>query len=138
MNSVLIIMFVAILVVGVGLLVVISFTRRPSKLLDKAKYQKDWLSIEQSVTSDVGTQQFAIILADKLLDRALKERGFAGQTMGERMAAASRSFTRREAAWAAHKLRNRIAHDEHVNINPKLTRQVLGSIKRALRDLEAF
>ena len=58
--------------------------------------------------------------------------------MGERLTSASRVFSRREAVWAAHKLRNRVAHEDTVRINPDLTRKALGSFKRALKDIGAI
>jgi hypothetical protein len=127
-----------ILVVAVGLIVIISLTRRAPKGLNMAKYREDWLRLENSLSDDVNVQHMAIINADKLLDRALKERGFKGETLGERMSAASRQFTKREAVWGAHKLRNQIAHDENVKVNLPLTRRVFASYKQALKDLGAL
>lgn len=127
-----------ILVIGIGLIVIIGLTRRTPKGVNKEKYQADWLKIENSLSDERASQQMAIIDADKLLDRALKERGFKGQTMGERMCAASRDFTKRDAVWGAHKLRNKIAHDEDVTVTINLTRRVLASYKYALRDLGAL
>ena len=138
MDSVLILMFSTILVIAIGLIVVMGVSRRGGKQLDRSKYQRDWLTIEQSVTKDQSTQQFAVLQADKLLDRALRERGFAGSTMGERMTSASRVFTRREMVWASHKLRNRIAHEDSVQLSSKLTQRALNSFKRALKDLGAL
>lgn len=138
MDNMIAVMFVGLIVVGIGLLMIISLGRRGKSQLDKVTYQKEWLSIEGSVRSDAASQQFAIFQADKLLDRALRESGFAGETMGERMKNAKTSFTKRDAVWAAHKLRNRIAHEDKVAINPRLTRQALASFKRALRDLGAI
>lgn len=127
-----------ILVIAVGLIVIINLTRRTPKGLNVEKYQADWLQLENSLTDDTSVQHIAIINADKLLDRALKERGFKGQTMGERMCAASRQFTKRDAVWGAHKLRNQIAHEENVRINLPLTRRVFNSYKQALKDLGAL
>lgn len=132
------IFLVGVLIVAVLFFVVIAITRRCPKSLNQEKYQSDWLAIEQSVTKEPGSWQLAVMNADKLLDRALKERGFKGATMGERMTAASRTFTKRDAVWAAHKLRNRIAHEENVRLNLKVTKQALASIKYALKDLGAL
>lgn len=130
---------VGVLVVAVLLFVVITLTRHCSpKTLNQEKYQSDWLAIEHSLTNEAGTWQLAIMNADKLLDRALKERGFKGVTTGERMTSASRTFMKREAVWAAHKLRNRLAHEENVRLNLKVTKQALASFKHALKDLGAL
>lgn len=133
-----ILFLLGVLVIGVVLIVIITLTRRTPKGLNKEKYQEDWLKIEHLVSDDVTSQHMAIINADKLLDRALKERGFKGRTVGERMCAASREFTKRDAVWGAHKLRNRIAHEEDAKTNQPLTRRVLASYKYALKDLGAL
>ena len=138
MEPLLPIFLAGILVIGLILFAVILMTRKAPKTLDREKYQSDWLAIEQSVDTTHGSQQLAIFNADKLLDRALKDLRFQGQTMGERMAGASRSFTRCDAVWAAHKLRNRLAHEDDVRLNPKLTRQALASFKQGLKDLGAL
>lgn len=127
-----------VLVVAGLLFVVIILTRKSPKSLNQEKYQSDWLSIEQSVTNEPGSWQLAVMNADKLLDRALKERGFKGTTMGERMTSAGRVLTKRDTVWAAHKLRNRLAHEDNVRLNPKITKQALASIKYALKDLGAL
>ena len=56
--------------------------------------------------------KLAIIEADIILDQTLKERGYAGNSLGERL----RSITPRQLAsiddaWEAHKIRNKIAHE---------------------------
>ena len=127
-----------VLIVAVVLFVVIWLTRRAPKGLNREKYQSDWLSLEQSVTKDQASWQLAVLNADKLLDRALKEKGYKGTSMGERMVSAGRLFTKRDAVWAAHKLRNRLAHEEGVTLSSKVTRQALASFKYALKDLWAL
>lgn len=137
-DSMSILFLLGVLVVAVGLIVIISLTRKAPKGLNREKYQEEWLLLENSLTSDISVQHMAIINADKLLDKALKERGFKGETMGERLGAASREFTKRDSVWGAHKLRNRIAHEDSVRINLALTRRVLASYKYALKDLGAL
>lgn len=129
---------IGILVVAVLLFVVIVLTRRAPKRLDVQKYQSDWLAIQQSVTEESSSWQLAVLNADKLLDRALKESNYKGQTMGERMVSAGRVFSKRDHVWAAHKLRNKIAHEENVRMSQKLTKQALASFKHALKDLGAL
>ncbi|MBP7760342.1 hypothetical protein KA093_00940 [Candidatus Saccharibacteria bacterium] len=138
MDSAIILMFAGVVVVGLILIAMMAVGRKGRTTLNKVAYQKEWLTIEGSVTKDPSSQQFAVLQADKLLDKALRESGYAGQTMGERLTSASRVFSRREAVWAAHKLRNRVAHEDTVRINPDLTRKALGSFKRALKDIGAI
>jgi len=56
--------------------------------------------------------KLAIIEADIILDQTLKERGYAGNSLGERL----RSITPNQLAsiddaWDAHRVRNKIAHE---------------------------
>jgi len=56
--------------------------------------------------------KLAIIEADIVLDQTLKDRGYAGNSLGERL----RSITPNQLAsiddaWEAHKVRNKIAHE---------------------------
>lgn len=133
-----ILLFALVLVIGITLLVIMTVSKKKSNRLNPDKYQREWASIETSITSDNKTQQFAIIQADKLLDRALKESGYAGTTMAERMTSASRVFSQREAVWTAHKLRNRIAHETNARIHDQWAKKAMASFKRALKDLGAL
>jgi hypothetical protein len=56
--------------------------------------------------------KLAIIEADIILDDLLKERGFIGNTLGERLKSISPSqLATLNDAWEAHKIRNHIAHE---------------------------
>ena len=56
--------------------------------------------------------KLAIIEADIMLDELMKQRGFAGNTLGERLKSISpNQMESLSDAWEAHKVRNRIAHD---------------------------
>lgn len=140
MDSMIMAMFVGVLTIGIGLIAIITMSKKGHKALNVEEYQRQWLDIEKSIinTKDSGALQFAVLQADKLLDKALKELGYKGETMGERMTSASRVFSQREAVWVSHKLRNRIAHEHTVNINPVIAKKALSSFKRALRDLGAI
>lgn len=56
--------------------------------------------------------KLAIIEADIILDDLLKQRGYAGNSLGERLKSiSSNQLASLNDAWEAHKIRNRIAHD---------------------------
>src|SRR5688572_29377830 len=131
MNNAIIFLFVSVLLIGIALIIIIALTKKPSHHLDQQEYQQQWLSIEQSLGTDDASLQFAIMQADKLLDKALRERGFPGQTMGERLKAAQKNLSNPNVIWAAHKLRNRIAHEDSIKISRKVTVQALQGFKRA-------
>ena len=138
MNSLVVIMIVGIIIVGIIMLMVIAMTRKKVPGLDKAAFCTKWLKIEGSMLDNEDAGHLAILNADKLLDTALKARGFAGETMGERMKSARSTFSNNNAIWAAHKLRNQIAHESDVNIKPKTARYALKAFKKALKDVGAL
>jgi hypothetical protein len=56
--------------------------------------------------------KLAIIEADIILDDILKQHGYVGNSLGERLKSISpQQFGSLQDAWEAHKVRNRIAHD---------------------------
>lgn len=131
-------MFAGVIVLGAALLVVMALVKKAPKSIDKEKFQADWLAIENNLEDSQASLQMAILRADSLLDRALKARGFKGETMGERMGAAGRIFSKSDLVWSAHKLRNKIAHEEGPRLSVKLVKRVLASFKQALKDVGAL
>ncbi len=68
--------------------------------------------INHSNSDNPNDWRLAIIEADIILDDLLKERGFAGASLGERLKSISpHQMNNLNEAWEAHKVRNRIAHD---------------------------
>lgn len=76
----------------------------------------------------------AIIEADKLLDHVLSKKGYSG-SLGDKLKKAAPLFTDLNGIWAAHKVRNRLAHEMGFDVSPEETQNVLVQFKRALRDL---
>lgn len=139
MNSLLIIMFLCVVAIGIALLIFISVTRKQrGGQLDQEKYRSKWLSITQSTNDTQESWQFAVLNADKLLDTALRERGVAGETMGERLKASKSVLRDIDSVWRAHKLRNRIAHEDGQKIGKRQCAEALKIFKRALADLGAL
>lgn len=131
--------FSAIFIFGGLLFVIISLTKNSPRGLDQDKYRSRWLSIETRLRQDDNnTYTVCIIEADKLLDQALRDRGLAGKTMGERMKQRQGTWTNGNGVWAAHKLRNRIAHETDVVVDYARTKQALGAYKQGLKDLGAI
>lgn len=139
MNPSLIIFFASVLIIGGLLYLVITITKKTGKPLDTQRYQADWLNIQRQLTDNHTENKALVVLeADKLVDRALRERGFRGNTMGERMKSAQDSWTNANAVWTAHKLRNRVAHESNVQVSYELASRVMAAYKQALRDLRAI
>ena len=130
---------IAVLILAVVGVVFLMFSRKGGTKLNVARYQTKWLEIENSVRRDNNASwQLAIFNADKLLDQALRERGFRGQTMGERMKSAQNTWKNANYVWGAHKIRNRLAHETDVQLSYDVTLRSLSAFKQALKDLGAI
>lgn len=139
MDSTLLIIFAAILIVAGAVLVMIMMRKDGNKQINQDKFRSKWLAIENSLSRDqVNSYSLAVLNADKLVDQALREKGVSGNTMGERMKNSAQAFSNRNAIWSAHKLRNQIAHDDEVSVSYDSARRALASFKQALKDLGAI
>ena len=137
MDVSIIFVFVAILVVAAGLFALITVTKGGAKRLDVDRYRSKWLAIEQQlVDGQPASYHLSVLNADKLLDQAMREKGIKGQTMGERLKQVT--WTNANAVWAAHKLRNQIAHEPDVVVKHDTARRALASFKQGLKDIGAI
>lgn len=128
-----------IVLVGVGILFIITHSKGRSQQLDVDRYRTSWLTIErQLVKGEEASSHLVILNADKLLDQALKQRGFKGDTMGERMKSAKDTWTNANNVWTAHKLRNKIAHETDVKVGYDMARRALAAYKQGLKDVGAI
>ena len=138
-NPQILIVLVAVLLVGLVIVLAINLTRRRRSGLDVEKYRSEWLKIENSLDrTNTMTYQMAVLSADKLLDRAMKDIGVSGDTMGDRLKAGKARFSDINQVWTAHKLRNRIAHETDVNVNLMTAKKALFIFKKALKELGAI
>lgn len=138
MESGLIFLFATVIIVGVLLFALITFSKRGGNI-DVEKYRVRWLAVEQSLIRDnESSYHLAVLNADKLVDQALRDRGFKGQSMGDRLKSAKEKLTKRNDIWEAHKLRNRIAHEPDVRVSYADARKALAGFKQALKDLGAI
>lgn len=138
MDSLPLIALAVILLVAVALFAGIGGLNKKRSGLDHAYFESQWKNIESLKANGGAGWQLAIMEADKLLDHALKARGVSGQTMGDRLKTARGSFMNNNAVWQAHKLRNRLAHEQNVPLNAITVDQALRGFKAALKDLGAF
>ena len=140
MSSGLLAFLFAVVLVGALILVLASAKRNRSHgKLDHAHYAKAWEKIESSLEKGNNpSYHLAVLNADKLLDQALRERGFRGETMGERMKSAHYIWKNSNAVWTAHKIRNKVAHEPNVELSFDLTKQSMATFRRALHDVGAL
>lgn len=82
--------------------------------------------------------KLAIIEADIMLDELLKQRGFAGNTLGERLKSISpNQMESLSDAWEAHKVRNRIAHDgADFVLTRRIAEDTINRYRRVLGELD--
>ena len=134
-----ILFFSAILIFGGLLFAIISFTKNSNRTLDQDKFRTRWMRLESQLQRDNEVSYTVCIFeADKLLDQALRERGLNGKTMADRMKQYQGKWTNGNGVWAAHKLRNKLAHESDVRIDYERTRQALGAFKQGLKDVGAI
>jgi len=96
---------------------------------DRQKFLNYWKAVLED-----NDHVHAVINADKLLDRLLEKRGYKG-SLGQKLKRAGSLFKDLDGVWAAHKLRNRIAHDMDVRISTKEAQRALDNFARAFKDL---
>ena len=79
---------------------------------EKIKNER-WQKIAEHLESgDPSRWRLAIIEADIMLDDLLSGKGYAGDTIGDKLKGVDRSdFLSLDDAWSAHKVRNNIAHE---------------------------
>jgi hypothetical protein len=134
-----IVFLIGVIVFGFVVLVGIGYLGKrvvPSKL-NQEYYQTRWSELLTRVKTNDG-MALAVIDADKLVDDALKKKHFRGKTMGERLVSAQRTLSDNDAVWYAHKLRNRLVHEQNVRLRKRDVQKALAGFRQALRDLGAL
>ena len=96
-----------------------------------------WARIQQFVGSVREAEwKLAVIEADKYVDDALKQHGFAGESMGERlMLIKPDQLTSLQDLWDAHKLRNLLVHEAGYKITHEQATAAIHAFEKVLREL---
>lgn len=79
----------------------------------------------------------SILEADKLLDYALAKMGYHG-SLGAKLKKAPSLFTNINDVWAAHKIRNNIAHKLNYKVDEGTYKKTMLQFKQAFKDLNIF
>jgi len=122
--------------VAVGLFFRFLYKRVPRKL-NKEKYQAKWSDLQKMLKKQ-DTWPEAIVAADLLLDKALRQRRYKGKKMGERIVAAQRKLSDNDGVWFAHNLAKDIIEDPEIKLTEKEVKKALVGFRQALRDLGAL
>lgn len=106
-----------------------SLRRRklPRTVVDR--FGKEWQRI-----AGIGDHHRRVIEAENLLDSALRELRYMG-SFAEKLRKAGPRFQRTEAIWKAHKLRNRLAHEMGIVVNPAEADAAVGVFRSAFEEL---
>jgi hypothetical protein len=129
---------IGVIVFGVIILVAIGyFGKKVPVRLKQQYFQQRWSELLTKVKTQDG-MALAVIDADKLLDEALKKRHFKGKTMGERLVSAQRALSDNDGVWYAHKLRNRLVHENNVKLKKQHVQRALAGFRQGLKDLGAL
>lgn len=116
-------------------------TKKGRGIVDKNIVEKKWQEINEMVKMGGESRlRSAMVEADKVLDYTLRGRVYPGESMGERLKSAVNDMSREgyNAAWEAHKLRNRIVHEIDHEIFIWEVQKAMRNFEKALRDLRAM
>lgn len=136
---------IAVLVVGLLVLAVIysakpapKKTGRRTGHVNKELVHQRWQVIQSMNSGSGSSLRDAVAEADKLLDYVMRQSGYSGETMAERLKRAQVHLSNRNAVWEAHKLRNALAHEFTFDLVPKQAHEAVAAYYQALKDLGAL
>ena len=132
--KILILIILAFIVLDVLIVFYIIWRRTRKKIAEKDRLhvQNTWKKIIRQKD-----KKHAILDADKLLDHALYLHGYRG-SLGGKLKKANSMFKNINKVWAAHKIRNNIAHQINYDVDEKIYRNAMMAFKQAFRDLKMF
>ncbi|OGG79794.1 hypothetical protein A3A39_04650 [Candidatus Kaiserbacteria bacterium RIFCSPLOWO2_01_FULL_54_13] len=105
--------------------------------VDIPRTQLRWNRIEeQAGSSNPESWRLAILEADIMLSELLDLQGYKGETIADKMKQVDRAqFNSIDAAWDAHKVRNRVAHEgDIIDLTPREVRRVIGLYNRVFKE----
>ena len=130
-----VIAIVIVLFLAFDVLIFLAIRQARSRTIRGAKkveIQRAWDTVEQM--EDPYRQ---VMEADKVLDQALGVLGYSG-SLGEKLKVAGPRFSDLDGLWAAHKLRNRLAHETGMEVSDEQAMNALRVFRRALTDVGVF
>ena len=108
--------------------------------MPKKRATAAWTAVEKHFfAGDANDLKVSVMDADNILNDALRYAGIKGVNLGERLKNIKRSqMPNLEDVWAAHKLRNEIAHETNLSLKRDVVERALESYKVALQNLGVF
>lgn len=94
--------------------------------------------VEQANSSNPESWRLAILEADIMLNELLDMQGYKGETIADKMKQVDRTkFNSIDAAWDAHKVRNRVAHEgASLSITPREVRSTITLYERVFKEFK--
>jgi hypothetical protein len=104
----------------------------------KREYKEKWnIIINYMEGKEEALWRIGILEADNLLSDILDDRGYVGMTVSDKLKSAN--FNTLDLAWAAHKMRNRIAHDgSKFVLTDRMARNTLELFRSVFTELKVF
>lgn len=133
MNEFLVLVLAAAIIIFV-LVIYVSKKRRRLGGKEICFIEKEWAKINGLLENGNGIS--AIIEADKALEFVLRAKGFSG-SFQDKMRRAEGLFSKPQAVWDAHKLRNKCAHEAGFAPARAATTHALASFRGALKNLDS-
>ncbi len=96
-----------------------------------------WQQVERHIQStNQNDWRLAILEADIMLDDLISSRGYVGEGLGEKLKQVRpEDLNSIEAAWEAHKIRNKIAHEGSAHeLNEREVKRVIGLYKQVFTE----
>lgn len=120
----------------------------PLSTEDKLKYayqddRKEWYMSRWNTVigymqgKEEAIWRIGILEADNLLDEILHDRGYQGLTLADKLKMTN--FNTLDLAWAAHKIRNRIAHDgSRFALSERIARNTIELYRAVFKEFKIF
>ena len=133
-ETVVLIILIIIVLIFLGSL---AFYKLPKRLNTK-RYTKSWRDIQKKLSKKDQWGE-AIVEADDLLDKAMKNKKIKGSSIGERLVEANKKLSDNDGVWYAHKLRKQIeSKGSNIKLSKNQVEKALKSLRQALRDIGAL
>jgi hypothetical protein len=113
------------------------FTYRP---YGSIKLKSKWLKIASRLESGVDSEyKLAVIEADSLFDEVLKNIGYKGEDLTEKLSKIKKDvLPSLDEIVKSHKIRDNIVHDPSYNLTYEEGKKVLEAFRKGLEELDAF
>lgn len=102
--------------------------------VDRERVREEWAKLKRMGKSkNVHEVRQAVIQADRLIDSVLKQKMFPGVDFTRRLKFATHRYPELRSVWSAHRLRNRLVHENADQVSTSELSRALQQYEQALR-----